>query len=202
MSILQTSTIRTLCAATLSAVAVWMVSPAAQAGPSEEAAKAYKRGDVEAALKLWKRAADAGDAVAMNNLGFIYSTVRGDHKTAMKFWRDAAEAGNVDAMNNLGLAYDLGKGVPRSDKLALFWFLKAARKGFTRALYNLGRKYDNGEGVAANEVTAYMFFILAASAGEQAFAVTRDKLGQHLTPAQKQTAHRLAREWVDSAGDN
>jgi TPR repeat protein len=121
---------------------------------------------------------------------------RGDFKTAIGLWRDAAEAGNAAAQNNLGIMFDLGKGTPRSDKLALFWFLKAARQGYAKAQYNMGRKYDNGEGVEANEVTALMWYTLAASGGSQAFAITRDKLARHLTPAQRRTAHRLAEEWI------
>lgn len=121
---------------------------------------------------------------------------RGDFPAALKLWRDAADAGNAAAQNNLGIMFDLGKGTPRSDKLALFWFLKAARQGYAKAQYNMGRKYDNGEGVEANEVTALMWYTLAASGGSKPFAITRDKLAKHLTPDQRKTAHLLAKEWI------
>ncbi len=121
---------------------------------------------------------------------------RGDYPAALKLWRDAAEAGNPAAQNNLGIMFDLGKGTTRSDKLALFWFLKSARQGYAKAQYNMGRKYDNGEGVEANEVTALMWYTLAASNGSKPFAITRDKLARHLTPQQRKTAHILAEEWI------
>lgn len=121
---------------------------------------------------------------------------RGDFATAGKLWRDAAEAGNATAMNNLGIMYDLGKGVPRSDKLAIFWFTKAARLGHPKAQFNLGRKFDNGEGVTANEVTAYMWYVLAASSGTKAFIIQRDAYAKFLTPEEIQTAHQLARQWI------
>ena len=185
------------------AVTAWMVAAScALAGPHEEADKAYEKGDFKTAMLKWLEAAEAGDMGAMNKLGFGYATHLGDYATAVKLWRKASEAGHAEAQNNLGIAYDLGRGVPRSDKLALHWFLRSAKQGYTKALYNLGRKYDNGEGVAANEVTAYMFFILAASGGEEAFEVSRDKLGEHLTSTQKQTAQKLAREWLQSTKKN
>ncbi len=174
----------------------WLAPAQPSAGPLEDGVAAYENRDYKTAVLFWEEAAKAGDAAAMNNLGFIYSTVYGDYKTALKHWRDAADAGNADAMHNLGLVYDFGNGAPRSDKLALFWYLKAARKGFTKSLYSLGIKYDNGEGVARNEVTAYMFLLLAASDGTRAFARTRDQIGKHMTKEQKQTARQLAAEWV------
>lgn len=166
------------------------------AGPLEDGVTAYKKGDYETAVVNWKKAAEAGDAAAMNNLGVVYATVYGDHKTAMKHWRDAADAGYPDAMHNLGLAYDFGNGVARSDKLALFWYLKAGRKLFTKSLYRLGIKHDNGEGVSRNEVTAYMFLLLAASDGTPGFVRSRNQVGKHLTQNQRQTARQLAAEWV------
>lgn len=123
---------------------------------------------------------------------------RGDFATALRLWRDAAEEGSAAAQNNLGIMYDLGKGVPRSDKLAHFWFLKSAKQGYANAQFNLGRKYDNGEGVTANEVTAYMFFVLAASGGNRAFKIQRDKLAKHLSAEQRRTAHQLAQEWLNA----
>ena len=141
---------------------VWLALAPAAAGPVEDGVAAYEAGDFQTAIRLW---------------------------------RDAAEAGNAAAQNNLGIIYDLGKGTPRSDKLAIFWFLKAARQGYARAQFNLGRKYDNGEGVQANEVTALMWYTLAASGGFEPFAKVRDALAHRLTPAQRRTAHRLAEEW-------
>ena len=174
----------------------FLATASLDAGPLEDGFAAYKNGDYETAVMHWKKAAKAGDAAAMNNLGFIFSTVYGDYKTAMKHWRDAADTGYPDAMHNLGLAYDFGNGVQRSDKLALFWYLKAARKLFTKSLYRLGIKHDNGEGVTRNEVTAYMFLLLAASDGTPGFVRSRDQVGKHLTQNQRQTARQLAAEWV------
>jgi len=121
---------------------------------------------------------------------------KGDYAKALDLWRTAGEAGNAAAQNNLGIMYDLGKGVPRSDKLALFWFLKAARQGYANAQFNMGRKYDNGEGVQANEVVAYMWFVLAAEGGNPAFKVHRDKLAKQLTPEEVRTGYNLARKWI------
>lgn len=138
----------------------------------------------------------APDAIAGPAEDGVIAYRKGDYAKALDLWRTAAEAGHAAAQNNLGILYDLGKGVPRSDKLAHFWFLKSARQGFANAMFNLGRKYDNGEGVEANEVVAYMWFVLAAEGGDPAFAVHRDKLAKQLTADEIRTGRQLAQKWI------
>jgi TPR repeat protein len=56
--------------------------------------------------ELWyRRAAQAGNADAMNNLGSVFER-RGDVDPAMRWYRRAAEAGDVRGMTNLAHALD------------------------------------------------------------------------------------------------
>ena len=79
------------------------------------------------ATRWFRKAAEAGNAVGMNHLGFAYERARrrGDPAEAVRWYQKAAEAGNVYAMNNLGLAYRNGVGVPKNEEEAERWLAKA-----------------------------------------------------------------------------
>jgi TPR repeat protein len=61
--------------------------------------------DETEAARLFRKAADAGNAIAMNSLGGMYRDGRGvakDETEAVRLFRKAAEAGNAIAMAQLG----------------------------------------------------------------------------------------------------
>ena len=58
--------------ATLLAVALLAVAGPAAAGPREDAAAAYSRGDYATAFGLWRQEAEQGDGSAQALLGFMY----------------------------------------------------------------------------------------------------------------------------------
>jgi len=73
-------------------LSLWPVAPGS-AGPYEDGASAYKRGDYVTALLLWRPLAEQGDAKAQFNLGVMY--VRGagvprDHVVPHKWLNLAA----------------------------------------------------------------------------------------------------------------
>jgi TPR repeat protein len=73
------------------------------------------------ALKWLIRAADQGDAVARNQLGFMYSEGHGvtqDYAEAVKWCRKAADQGWTEAQLNLGVMYGQRHGVPQDYALA------------------------------------------------------------------------------------
>jgi hypothetical protein len=87
-------------------------------------------------VKWYRKAAEQGDADALNNLGVMYDNGRGvpqDHAEAVKWYRKAAEQGFVSALNNLGVMYDLGKGVPQDHAEAYIWYSLAAAGGHKKA---------------------------------------------------------------------
>jgi TPR repeat protein len=70
-----------------------------------------------------------------------------------------------------------------------------AEQGNANAQYKLGVFYDNGLGVPQDKVSAYMWLNLSASQGREGAAAFRDLIARRLTPAQKEEAQKLTREW-------
>jgi TPR repeat protein len=110
--------------------------------------------------------AEAGDADAQNNLGFMYDFGEGvpqNYAEAARWFRLAADQGHADAQGMLGVLYNTGRGVPQDNVQAHMWYnLVAARNtGWRR---------------------------------EQAVEA-RDLIADELTPDDLNEAQRLAREW-------
>jgi TPR repeat protein len=107
------------------------VAPVA-AGPFEDAAAAYSKGDSATALRLFRSLADQGDAKAQFVLGGMYGLGRGVQKNdaeAAKWYRLAADQGDAKAQFLLGGMYKLGQGVPQNDAEAAKWVRLAADQG-------------------------------------------------------------------------
>jgi TPR repeat protein len=70
-----------------------------------------------------------------------------------------------------------------------------AVQGDANAQYKLGVFYDNGLGVPQDKVRAYMWLNLSAAQGREGAAAFRDLIARRMTPAQKEEAQKLTREW-------
>lgn len=85
------------------------------------------------AARLWTRkAAEAGQRIAMHNLAlFLMQGDGGDRDVegAATWFRRAADLGVVDSQYNLGLLYEAGRGVPLNLREAYRWFSVAANAG-------------------------------------------------------------------------
>lgn len=142
---------------------------------AEDAADAYaqgrqydEQGDYESAYACYLTAAEAGNAEAMFNLGWMYTNGQGvsrDDVKAVEWYQKAADLGNVDAMVNLGLMYLFGQGVSPNDAKAAEWFQKAADLGDSVAMSNLGQMYFDGRGVPQNDAKAAELFQKSADLG-------------------------------------
>ena len=76
----------------------------AVAGPFEDAVAAYKKGEYETALRLWRPLAERGSSSAQFNLGLMFSYGRGvpqDYATAVAWYQKAAAQGNAAGQSNL-----------------------------------------------------------------------------------------------------
>jgi TPR repeat protein len=117
----------------------------ALAGPAEDAQAgkdAFGRGDWASALRLYRRAADQGNADAANSLGNMYFRGVGvpyDDTEAARWFRRAAELGDASAQRNMGNAHRFGQGVPKDEVQALVWFNLAAAQGNQGAAKRSGR---------------------------------------------------------------
>lgn len=138
------------------------------AGPFEDAATAYKRGDYASAMRLYRSLADQGDARAQNSLGRMYLRGQGagrDYREAMKWFRRAAALGIADAQYNLGEIYLREFGVEQDLVEAARWYTRAAEQGHIGAQFTLAVLYMIGQGVAKNQRKAAYWFERAATQG-------------------------------------
>ncbi len=125
-----------------------------------------------------KARAQAGDAEAQFNLGYIYNIGEGverNDQEAVKWYRLAAEQGYSLAQSNLGLMYANGAGVAENDQEAVRWYRLAAEDGLAIAQNNLGVMYASGTGVVQSDQEAFKWLVLAA---EQGYVEAQRNLGQ------------------------
>jgi len=106
---------------------------AGPAGDAESARAAMRAGDYAEAYYVWRGMAEAGDAEAQYNLGWMYHNGYGlviDDDQARRWWEQAAAAGSVDALYALGNLHRMGgRGVAADPARAVDYYLGAAQKG-------------------------------------------------------------------------
>ena len=149
----------------------------AKADDFTDAKAAYSAGDYKEAARLYRLAADQGDADAQFNLGLMYKNGEGvsrDAVEAARLYRLAADQGDADAQFNLGVMYYYGEGVSRDAVEAARFFRLAADQGDADAQFNLGLMYKNGEGVFRDYKRAFMWLSIAAVNGGENSAEVRD----------------------------
>ena len=120
-----------------------------------------KAGDAARALALFRKAATAGHAGAMDRIGIAYERgvgVAQDTVEATRWYRRSAEAGNSDAMRRLGIALMHGDGVKIDQTEALRWLRKSAEAGNVPGMTDVGLAYLNGSGVRKDPVEAVRWF--------------------------------------------
>jgi len=125
----------------------WVATTAAIAGPQEdtsEAARAYATGDVVAAMKLYTRAADAGDALAQVRLAEILDAAEDDQR-AVDYFRRAAAQNHPAGEFGLGRMYAKGEGVARDPAEALRWYRRAADRDHLPAIEAIAWAYATGD---------------------------------------------------------
>jgi localization factor PodJL len=109
-------------------------------------------------------AAQAGDAVALYELGLQRLTVgRGNDGVALL--RRAADGGLAMAQYRMAKLYERGEGVPSDLTIARQWTERAAASGNRRAMHDLGVYFARGEGAPLDEGAAFRWFRQAAELG-------------------------------------
>jgi TPR repeat protein len=134
-----------------------------QLGRAYDKAKRYRE-----ALLAYRRAADAGSSIAMNNLGNLLEDGEGGPKNLVEargWYEKSALAGNAAGMNSIALMFDKGRAGPKDQPQARHWFERAARGGNSEAMNNLGIMMEGGEGGPRNLSEARIWFEKAAQAG-------------------------------------
>jgi TPR repeat protein len=80
----------------------------------DQANRYFNAKDYGKAREWYQKGADAGNALAMFNLGWLHQNGRGvaqDYGKACEWYQKAADAGNAPAMLNLGWLYQNGLAV-------------------------------------------------------------------------------------------
>jgi arylsulfatase A-like enzyme len=124
--------------------------------------------DNAAALRWGHRAADAGNADAMDFIGSIYlrgAMVPRQPEIAFGYFKAAADQ-SPQAAFNLGQCYFGAQGTPQDIPAALDWWKKAAAAGHGRAAGCAAMAYLSGEGTAADPALARQLAERAAALGD------------------------------------
>lgn len=93
-------------------------------------------------LDLLKKAAEAGDVEAQNDLGCYYFNNQ-DYQEAFKWFQKSAEQDFITAYSNLGRCYLNGFGVEQDVEQAIANYKIAAEKGMSDAEIMLGCIYQD-----------------------------------------------------------
>ncbi|WP_297300489.1 tetratricopeptide repeat protein [uncultured Methylovirgula sp.] len=118
--------------------------------------------------KMFERAAQGGDPVALNNMGMAYATGDGvplDYTKARSLFQQAADGNNADAMFQLGMMTEQGDGGPKDDAAARALYEKAAARDQIGALERAGDFALAGRGGPKDEAAAKRYYEKAAALG-------------------------------------
>ena len=143
----------------------------ANADSLSEAQRAHRTGNYSEAAKLYRLAAESGNADARYALGSMYTYGEGvtaDYQKAEKWYRLAAEKGHREAQYTLGLIYGSGQqGLAQDLQKAVKWYRLAAAQEHINALLNLGMIYERGyaQGIRRDYREAVKWYHLAAERG-------------------------------------
>lgn len=138
-----------------------------QAGNVKDGFDALNRKAYQTALKIFRPLAEQGDALAQNNLGFMYNRGYGvlqDYAEAVKWYTKSAEQGCALGLAGLGDMYSRGWGVSQDYAEGYKWYILS--------ISNSPDKDARDRIIKA-----------------------RDILAAKMTPAQIAEAQRLATEW-------
>ncbi len=122
------------------------------------------------AMKWAHRAADGGNADAMDFVGFAYlrgTAIQPSPILAFAYFKAAADQ-SAQAAFNLGQCYFGAQGTEQDIPKALESWKKAAAKGLGRAASSIAMVYLSGEGIAPDALQARLFAKRAADLNDPA----------------------------------
>ncbi len=130
----------------------------------------FEQRNLEESFKLYKMAAEKGDASAMYMTGLCYKDGYGvgkDEVASTIWFEKAAEKGDAAAQCEIGVCYNFGNGVKRDFAKAYQWFSKAAAQGSAEGCRRLARCHEYGFGTAKNLDEAAAWYAKAADMGDE-----------------------------------
>jgi TPR repeat protein len=130
-----------------------------------------RRGAMPVPASELKRSAESGDALAQNNLAYLYTfglDEPQDYREAARWYASSAAQGFAAAQYNLGTLYERGLGVPRDLSKAARWYRAAAEQDHVLAQSRLGLMYESGWGLPKDSREAMHWYRVAADQGDRA----------------------------------
>ncbi len=98
---------------------------------------------------------------------------------------------------DLGVQYSLGRGVPKDDKRAFYYFSQAAEKGDPLAQNKLGYMYAVGKGTPRDDEKSFIFYHQAA---EHGLASAQYNLGLLYLYGRGTPVNKVkAKEWIQKS---
>ncbi len=116
--------------------AVFICVPGILSAAPDTGMRAFERGDYITAYRIWRPAAEQGNAELQFKLGTMSEWGLGvapDYREAVKWYHRAAEQGHAEAQFTLGFMYGAGQGVRQDDVHAYAWYELAAERGHESA---------------------------------------------------------------------
>jgi len=148
---------------------------------TREGAQAAQKGDFVTAMQKWRSLAEQGNAMAMLNMGLMYSTGqcgKQDNKEAATWFNRALKQEDIEVQFNFAFMLKTGTGVPQNSKHAGIWYHHLAKKGVAMAQLQTGENYKRGwGGFKENHKEAMRWYRKAA---EQGIAEAQYALGNLL----------------------
>jgi TPR repeat protein len=163
-------------------------------------ARPAQRGE---ALRLFERAARAGDSEAAYQLGQMLRP--GEPAAAASWYAQAAQQRHAKAALALGLLYKNGEGVRQDARQAAHWLDLASALGNAHAMFLLSNLYNEGSGVTQDRARARALLEEAAEheypPALQELALTV-QLGDALSPRDPVRASHLMKEASEHRRNN
>ncbi|MEM9247200.1 MAG: caspase family protein [Pseudomonadota bacterium] len=150
----------------------------------------------EEAYALFKRAADAGSAVAQFELAKLYEQGIGvpqNNEQARSYFRRSAESGFPDALNDMGfMHFQGGLGFPIDRQVALSYFRRAADARHPEAQYNFAALIDDGvvPDLGPEDAARYLYAALR-SGSERVLAILEERPTMFTTETRRAVQEQL-----------
>lgn len=185
------------------AIVCGLVTPAL-AGPAEDHAEGTRhnaRGDVVAAMPLFRRAADAGHSGAQAALADLLQ--KADFSVeAIAYFRKSAEQGNIEGQYGLAAMLAMGEGTGQNLSEARKYFTAAAEKGHQPSINELASSYlTGGLGIEESERKGPEALRWIRLSAENGFRPSMEALSKAYRAGDYGlvTDTKLAEAWADKA---
>ncbi len=124
-----------------------------------------------------------------------------DVGTAAQLYRQSAVLGFAGAQNNLGDLYETGRGVPKNDKAAIYWYTRSAERGEPTAYLSLAQVLsedttDTELLVEALKFAALAFNFLPAGHNKTAAETLARQINAKLSDTDTKRVLELVARWV------